>query len=73
MLASSLLILFSSSSRALALRRSAMKVTRPRIGGVLLSFPLLNKPPELVLEGTLSRAIVVYMVAVSLRLGSSPL
>jgi hypothetical protein len=47
MFANSLLIRFSSSSRARALRRSAMKDTRPRMVGTSpeLLLLLLNNPP----------------------------
>lgn len=46
MFANSLLILFSSSSRARALRKSAMKETRPRIVGTSPELLLrLNSPP----------------------------
>lgn len=43
MLASSLLIRFSSSSRALAFRKSAMNCTKPRIVELPLLFPRPKK------------------------------
>jgi hypothetical protein len=46
MFASSLLILFSSSSLALAFLRSAMNCTRPRILELFPEFPRLRKPPD---------------------------
>ena len=46
MFASSLLILFSSSSLALAFLRSAMNWTSPRILELFPEFPRPRKPPD---------------------------
>jgi hypothetical protein len=57
MFASSLLILFSSSSLALAFLRSAMNCTSPRIF-VFPELPRPKKPPEVaaLMAGSYSRA-----------------